>query len=335
LLIEIAVLVSIPMLAPPGSKLGTGAMRYLIFQTMALPFILFTGWMLTGLESGSTDVSLPLRAGVLLGLGFGFLLAVFPFYSWIPLLAEENQPFISGFIFLLLPCVVLFFGVSFLDQYAWIADASILYVMLRLIGTLMIVTGGLLAAFQNHLGRIFGYAVIVETGYLLLSVGLGIKQGFPLFCTLLAPRAFGFGLWAFALSVLAERCGGLEFKQISGAARRYPITVIGLFITQLSLMGLPLLADFPVKLVIWQGTGNISTLNLVWVLLGVVGMATAALRSLPVLLQGVGWQVQSSGNRIKQFIVLVGALILISVGLFPQFFFPAILNLMQTFPHLL
>jgi formate hydrogenlyase subunit 3/multisubunit Na+/H+ antiporter MnhD subunit len=100
-------------------------------------------------------------------------------------------------------------------------------------------------------------------------------------------------------------------------------------------MGLPLLADFPVKLVIWQGTGNISTLNLVWVLLGVVGMATAALRSLPVLLQGVGWQVQSSGNRIKQFIVLVGALILISVGLFPQFFFPAILNLMQTFPHLL
>jgi hypothetical protein len=56
---------------------------------------------------------------------------------------------------------------------------------------------------------------------------------------------------------------------------------------------------------------------------------------LTALFKGNGWRLQNDGIRFKQFIVVVGALLLISVGLFPQYFFPAMLNLMQTFPHLL
>ncbi len=73
LLIEVAVLVSIPMLAPPGTPLRPGVLRYLIFQTLAMPFILFTGWMLTGVEAGIAVPGLTLRAAIFLGFGFAFL----------------------------------------------------------------------------------------------------------------------------------------------------------------------------------------------------------------------------------------------------------------------
>lgn len=51
LLIEMAVLVSVPLLANIGKPVGRGILRYLTFQTLGFPFILFTGWLLAGVES--------------------------------------------------------------------------------------------------------------------------------------------------------------------------------------------------------------------------------------------------------------------------------------------
>jgi hypothetical protein len=51
-LIEIAVLASIPFLSPPGNKAGRGVLRYLTFQTIGMPFILISGFMFTGFEVG-------------------------------------------------------------------------------------------------------------------------------------------------------------------------------------------------------------------------------------------------------------------------------------------
>ena len=44
LLIEVAVIVCVLMLAPPGETPGQGVLRFLIFQTLGIPFILFTGF---------------------------------------------------------------------------------------------------------------------------------------------------------------------------------------------------------------------------------------------------------------------------------------------------
>jgi len=60
----------------------------------------------------------------------------------------------------------------------------------------MVVTGGLLAAFQHHLGKIMGYAIIVETGFSLLALSLGSSSSLNIFLLLLVPRAISLGLWA-------------------------------------------------------------------------------------------------------------------------------------------
>ena len=45
ILIEIAILLAIPMLTLPGRSAGPGLMRFLIYQTLGMPFILFSGWL--------------------------------------------------------------------------------------------------------------------------------------------------------------------------------------------------------------------------------------------------------------------------------------------------
>ncbi len=97
LLIETAVLLSVPLLVSPGKSPGSGVMRYVIFQTLAMPFLLVAGWAAAQVEANPANNDLLLQAVILLGLGFAFWLAVFPFYTWVPLLLEETSPYVAGF----------------------------------------------------------------------------------------------------------------------------------------------------------------------------------------------------------------------------------------------
>jgi NADH-quinone oxidoreductase subunit N len=78
-LIQIAILLSIPMLTPPGHVPGQGVLRFIIFQTLAIPFILFAGWAAAGVEAkpcrseNDQPGSRPVRIGFSL-----FWLAIFP-----------------------------------------------------------------------------------------------------------------------------------------------------------------------------------------------------------------------------------------------------------------
>lgn len=335
LLIEIAVLVSIPMLAPPGEPVHQGVLRYLIFQTLAMPFILFTGWMLSGLEAGNTDVAITLRVVALLGLGFAFFLAIFPFYAWIPLLAEQNHPYVAGFVLLILSTVVLLFGVDFLDQYSWLRDYPQLFDVLRLTGVIMIVTGGAWAAFQRHLGRIFGYATIMETGTSLLALGLGPKNGLLVFSMLFLPRALGLGVWALALSLLRERVGSLNFSRISGYGRKDPFLAGSVILASLSVVGLPLLAGFPPRLALWENLAQQSTQAVTWSLVGMLGLGIGSLRSIVFLFSGESWPVDHHLPWVRYSLIAVGCLAILIVGIQPQWFFPAMLNIAKAYTNLL
>ena len=78
LFIQMAILISIPMLASIYQTPGKGILRFLIYQTLAMPFILLAGWLLAGVEASPGDLSLAAQSASMLGLGIAFLLAIFP-----------------------------------------------------------------------------------------------------------------------------------------------------------------------------------------------------------------------------------------------------------------
>jgi len=334
LLIEMAVLLSVPLLSTPGKKPGKGLIRFLIFQTLAMPFILFSGWLLAGVDANPGDLGLVQQVTILIGLGFSFLLAVFPFYSWIPMLAEEASPFAVGFILWMFSTVTIFFGLSFLDRYTWLRDSPSLGIILISAGILMIVTGGLLAAFQRNLGRTMGYAVIIENGFSLLAISLGVKSDLSIFYMLFIPRVLSLLLWAFALTILKENYSTLNLDNLKGLAHTWPFVASGLVLANLALVGMPLLAGFPSHLAIWEGVASRSLPALIWILVGSLGLFINALRTIfnfVTVNEESPWG--SRETILQHFFLIIGIVTIFLIGLFPQWTLLLWSNLPAIFTH--
>ena len=335
LLIEMAVLLSIPLLSAPGQRPGKGLIRFLIFQTLAMPFILFSGWLLAGIEANPGDLELVQQAAILIGLGFSFLLAVFPFYSWIPMLTEESSPYSVGFILWMFPTVTIFFGLGFLDHYTWLRDAPALGSVLTTVGILMVVSGGLLAAFQQHLGRIMGYAVIMETGFSILTLSLGGTVGLNILFMLFVPRTLSLVVWALALTILKEHSPTLILSDIKGLVRIWPFATSGLVLANLALAGMPLLAGFPPHQAIWEGLASTSLPVVIWVLIGNLGLFFSAVRVMLAFAagpEGAHWESRETGAQ--RILLAIGFLALLLLGLFPQWVLPLWTKLPEIFTHL-
>ncbi len=335
LLLEIAAMLIVLLLVPAYQKPGRGVVRFLIYQTLAMPFILFSGWMLAGVESSPGDLSTTTQAGTILGLGFAFLLAVFPLYNWIPMLMEENSPYATGFLLWALPTFTVIFALGFLDRYAWLRTSPQLASAIQFAGVLMVASGGIFAALQRHIGRMLGYASIAETGLLILIMGLKPSEIVNLTFLILIPRGLALAVWALALSIIKRLAYSLRFNEIQGLARRYPLAVIALLLAQLSMSGFPLLAGFPARLAIWQELAAQSLGITVWVFAGSLGLLVAAIRTLAVFVmveEEKKWGLNESW--VQSAMLGLGVIGLFILGLFPQVLLPFMVNLPSLFDHI-
>jgi len=357
LIIETITLFSIPILAPPGQRSRRGVLRFLAFQTIGMPFILFTGWMLAGVEATPGNVGLVFRAGILMAAGFAFMLAIFPFHSWIPMLSEESHPYVVAFLLFMLQGVVSLFGIGFLERYVWLRESQGLFNLLRVIGVLMVLVGGWWAAIDRHLGRGMGYAVVMETGWSLLAIGLASTTGVLVYFWLMIPRAVSYVLWAVSLSRLRlEAEGSLRLDRVVGHGYRFPLTVVGLLVAQFSLAGLPLLVGFPVRLTLWENlAGNYPSIALASVF-GSIGLLVSGLRCMLSLfdtrqilpekkpvekgsyfgelkMDMLPIQEQRSRELITRGIFTAYILVILIVGVFPQRFFPMLDQFIGMFPQ--
>ncbi len=319
LLIETAVLVAVPLLAEPGQAPGQGLIRFLIYQTLGMPFILLAGWLLAGVEASPGDLSLTLQSTVMLGLGFAFLLAIFPLYNWIPQLMEESSPYVAGFLIWLLPVTVIVFAMSFLDRYAWLRTTPQITGGLRLAGVVMLISGAWWAAFERHLGRLMAYTTIAETGFLLLSLGLATPSSPGLVFMFLIPRGLGMAVWALSLSILRRNISSFQLSAVQGLARSYPFASAGVVVAALSSAGFPLLGGFPARLALWQGLSAQSTGAALWFLAGLLGLLVGAVRQLTALVahkDDAPWKVCE--DIVQRGLLGLGVLGLFILGLFPQ-----------------
>lgn len=339
-ILEMVVLVCVPFLIRPGSKNNRGVVRFLTFQTLAIPFILFTGWLLAGVEVTPDDSSLVPQAAILMGIGFGLLFSIFPFHSWIPLIAEEAHPIPASFVFFMLPMVIGLFGINFAERFSWLYTNTWMYVYLRFSGVIMILLGSVWAIFQKNLGRLMGFAAIIEIGYslLTLSLGLGEIENRPLlglYFPFLLPRGISYGLWAISLAILQNNRKSLDYQNIRGVAYQFPIAVGGLTIAVFSLIGFPLTAGFNSGTGLWQYLIQQFPLAANVSLLGGVGLIIGYFRGLSAMLQTADGSAVKPLEKVGERVLLIlASASLIILGVFPQVYTTQLLNMGLIFLNL-
>ena len=335
LFIEVAILLAIPLLTSLYKPPNKGVIRFLIYQTLAMPFILLAGWMLAGVEASPGDLALAAQSASMLGLGFAFLLAIFPLYTWVPMIAEEVSPYILSFMLWILPTITIIFGAGFLDRYSWLRSSAQLVIALRLAGLLMLVTGGLFAAFQRNLVRIMAYGAIAETGFSIIALSLDLRLGIPILFLLIPARALGLAVWSLAVSTIKEQVDTLRFGAVQGMLRIVPIAGSSMIMAALSTAAFPLLAGFPSRLALWENLARDSVISALWMGIGIIGLLTSAFRSLAVISMAeeyTGWELRES---IQQRIMLgLGVIGLFLLGIFPQSVQFFLADLPQMFEHL-
>lgn len=334
ILVEIAILVSIPLLLTPGNPPGRGVLRFIVYQSLAMPLILFGGWLLGGIQASPSDTARLLQAVLFLGIGFALWLAIFPFQSWIPQLTMDIHPFVSGFILGMFPIVTMLIMLDFISGLVWLRESQYLQPVLTLVGTIMVVSTGVWAAIEKDGRRLLGYAVLLESGLAILAVSLQSQISVMTLFVSFFPRMAALALMALSLSIFINNGTIPDMYHLSGMIRKFPFASSGLIVSLLSVVGFPLLGAFPVRLALLEQLAVLNPIIAVWVLLGLVTFLYSVLRLLMQISkpESEGWL---RGETIGQIIFLViGILVLLSIGVFPNFFSGQISSLFLNLPIL-
>lgn len=334
LFIELAVLLSIPMLTVPGSQPGKGILRFLIFQTLALPFILIAGWATAGAELNPADKELQILALASLAIGFALFLGVFPFYTWIPMLAKDADSFVAGFVLSILPLFVVILGLNYLNSFAWLRLAEGWQGTMILVGTIMVLTGGIWAIFQQNIARLMGYAVIVENGFALLAIGSGDAYSLELWAQSLLPRLAALALLALTLAIIRKNRFTFDLANLHGIFYRLPLTAPSLVLALFSLGGMPLLAGFPIRQALLEKLAADSLPLAIWLFIASAGLIIGGIRALLVMAGGAKQPWQVSENRLQSLLLIGGMLLLVGMGILPQFILPLQLGVLDSFSRL-
>ncbi len=315
--VEIAVLLSMPVLIHAKEPLSKGVVRFLIFQSLSMPLILLGGWFVAGNQASPSDVQQLGIAGFFLATGFAFWLAVFPFQSWIPQLSEDVHPYISGFILTVFPQAVLLVILDYMNSVTWIRESNYFGVIFISIGSIMIVAAALWGFFEKKVKRIFGYLVLFETGSLLILIGLQTVNTQEAFYLSLIPRLLALLLASFCLSLLIKDENSPN-SEVLGSAWRYPFASVGLVVSLFSIIGYPPFGEFPFKFALISSLGVTQQLTAVWIIAGFIGMSIPIFGIIKSLIIP-GKQKYVINESLKQILIIcIGFFLLLLMGVFPR-----------------
>ena len=240
-----------------------GGMKYFLTGAMASATFLMGAVLLYG-ATGSMDLAqigsriaagpldpLVLAGSALLLLGFLFKMSVVPFHQWTPDVYEAAPHPIAGFMSVATKGVAVL-ALMRVMAVGLPAVGGQLREAVAVLAVLTLVLGNLAALAQTSLKRMLAYSSISHAGYLLLGFVAGTAPAYAgmLFYLLayLAMNMGAFGLLS-AFGLVGDRCG---FEQLKGLGWKRPGLGIAVSLCMFSLAGLPPLAGFYGKYMIFK-----------------------------------------------------------------------------------
>jgi len=295
-----------------------GAWYQLLFPSLAVPFFLVAAWYI-GLGPLNPDDPAPYRiAGWLLVIGFILLLQPAPLHVAVPAIAGHAPPVVAAFLWIGGQAVTLFLLQRFLVIYPWMAATVDSARWLLWLGVFTAVLGGLLAAVQNRLGRLMGYAGLFDYGILLVAMALRGTAGLPTAVWLLLTRTVALLTFALGAAALRHHMESDHFDRLGGAISRLPWAVIALLAGGLALVGLPLTAQFASR---WALLQLLAVNDTRWVLLILLGGCGVLIGVIRAGMACFGSLSESQVERESLSIAVLAAILVatsVALGVFPQ-----------------
>lgn len=337
LIVEIAMLVSIIIVVDLKTAKTKGITRYLIFFTLGMPFILLSGWYLSGGETSPITEEQLIQATLLLGLGFVFWLSIFPFHSWIPLIAEESEIQDGTYVLAILPFSIFIILLKYLNGFVWLREYELVYQALMLFGVIMVSAGSLWCVFQINIKKMIGYMTIIFTGYILVAIGLNSNQGFILFSEMQLPRFLCYILLMVSLLTIEDDLVIEEFSDLKSIFHTHLFASLGLLVSLFSAAGMPLTAGFLPLLALFQLTSKVSLPITVIMLIGSGILTVLFIRIFLVIIHPQEddlIEITDQERLIEKILLAFLILCTVILGLIPNLFFPRFDQLMNGFEFL-
>src|SRR5213595_2003668 len=268
-------------------------LKYFLFGSTSSAFTLFGISFIYGMSGTTSLVAIGQRlttesvqpllfVGIVMTLvGFAFKIAAAPFHLWAPD-AYQGAPVPSaGFIasaskvasFVVLGKIVLVGFAPLHGDAAWHTMVAGWSPVLAALAALSILVGNFVALAQSNLRRLLAYSAVAHSGYTLIGIVAGDREGFSaalFYTTTYAITLVGaFGV----VGVVRRETGGDDFSNFSGLVSRSPLLAGCMSIFMLSLAGIPPLAGFFGKFYLFSSALRASPGHgLLWlVALGLVG----------------------------------------------------------------
>jgi NADH-quinone oxidoreductase subunit N len=282
--VPLYILIAFPESSARAAEAGV---KYLVLGSMAAAFILL-GMALIYAGTGSMEfprtadsagqgTPLYLDAGFsLILVGIGFKLALAPFHQWAPDIYQGAPPPSAALVATVSKVAV--FGALMRLYFPVISQpGSRIAAALQLLAVLSMFIGNLLALFQNDLLRVIAYSSIAHMGYFMVAfLGNGPIGSIASTYYITAYAVSVIGVFASIASIAGRGnpCGDFSVADLTGLAKRKPVTA-GLFtLSLLSLAGLPFTAGFMGKFyVVGAGMqGHVVALAVSLVVSSVIGL---------------------------------------------------------------
>lgn len=328
-----------------------GGLHYISYMTLALPGLMVTHLLLELFIIFPNDLGLLQSATALLGISFAILLGAIPFQSWISTVAMDGSPPVVTFLFTVNLGTVWFMLLAYLESYTWLNEQAAFGPLFTIIGLLMMGVGGLLAASQRRLGRLLGYATLVDNGAMFIALGTQRVAGLTLMIMMLLARPFALGLMAVGLDGLRRLGRGVDLPEaVKGGAWRAPWRAVAFLVGGIAMAGFPISLGFTARWGLYRILADENFLQALIALLGSAGVMMGLISAIQTLLtddkdppNNIHYSQATSPSpsrpALKEDIVIVMMIILLIVvvlglGIFPHYASRVALQMAEGFTFL-
>ena len=238
------------------------AYQYLIVGTIGATFLLVGIGFLYSLTGTLNMMDLASRLPAVAGsatvyAAFAFIvvgiclkLALFPLHLWLPNAYAYAPSIATAFlaatatkvaVYLLIRFHFTVFGESFTKP---ALPLEAIFLVLGLAGVFVAST---VAIYQQNVKRLFAYSSVAQIGYMIIGLGIGTAAGVQATLLHLFNHALMKGALFLALAVVVHRLGSADLNGFRGLGRTMPLTMAGIVVAGLSLIGVPLTVGFVSK----------------------------------------------------------------------------------------